>query len=383
MKLLALAAFIVVPTGEPAATVHEKVLPTHAAPVAATKLPESIWHLEGDDARHLQSTLVCPAAVGDFQRNQLVPFDNYGFDVACGYTMSGSSVVTLYLTRRVSRSLADDFADAQVALKQRMPEATPINAVAPTGANFTSALYTRGDGTRTGLWVADIAGWTFKFRATYEDGRESDTLAAMSALTAKMSGSAGSHLAACAAAPPAQRGGRAITDKEKNNQLALIAVIGFAAADDEKGATVPTQWCAEEPAGDEEIPMLFWRDIAGDGTSDRISLMTMGPPPMLHAADNEMLPSILDDGTKQVYQLTGMQGAVGFVFAFFDGRPAGTVLSPIAKDIFQGKRKPLAAYDTKANSIIISVDAAKPGGTSAKLSVRHGDIPPPFQNSRK
>lgn len=136
---------------------------------ASTETPKSIWRVDGaDNATHLQSTLPCPAKIGAFERNVLAPFDGFGFDVGCNYDAAGVGRVSVYLTRRSNRALADDFASAQAALKQNMPDTTPVagTAAAPTDFTFTSALYNRTDGTKTGVWVADVSGWTFKFRAT-------------------------------------------------------------------------------------------------------------------------------------------------------------------------------------------------------------------------
>jgi hypothetical protein len=383
MKLLALAAFIAVPTGEPAAVAHEKVLKPRTEQLAVSTLPESIWHIEGGNGVHAQSTLVCPASVDDFQRNQLFPFDNFGLDVGCNFDAQGTGRITLYLTRRGARELAQDFEDAKTALQQNMPDAQPVAGAppVPTGQSFTSAVYTRADGARTGLWVADVHGWTFKFRATYVADREPRVVAAMTTLTEKLNETAAKHLGSCAAAPPAQRRGTTITDRDKNSKLAIVAVVLFGADEPAAPGAAKDHWCAEDPIGDREIPMLFWRNIASDGSTDRITLMTVGPPPALFSADNPLLPTVLDDGSGQIYQLTGSQGDVSYVFAFFNGRPASATLSPMVKEIFLGKRKPLAAYDTKTNSIIISVDAGKPG--EGMLLLRHEDIPSPFATPAK
>ena len=390
MSLLALAVFIATPTADAPAQTHEKILHTSFKELSANDLPKSIWTVSNTDGIHAQSNLVCPASVGAFERDKLVPFDNFGLDVGCNFNAQGAAVITMYLTRRANRQLADDFADAKSALEQRLPNAQLVAGAppAPAGLPFTGSLYTLPDGLRTGIWVADVAGWTFKFRGTYMPEREAETLKAMSALTAKMAETAGKHLNACAAAPPAVRNGVSVPD-QKSSGLALLAVIGVAAAE-EKGTPVaqaPDQWCAEEPMVDQKVPMLLWRDIArpagaADGV-DRISLMTMEEPPMLISADNPILAEIEKEIPGPIYQLTGAKGDVGFVFAFFSGRPSATTLTPLAKDIFLGKRKPLAAYDLKTNSIIISVDASKPAEGKLKLMIRQGDIPPPFRELAK
>lgn len=388
--IFAAAALVAITPSDRPAVEHERVNRPFLELASQSDPPKSIWRLDSaGDGVHAQSTLVCPAKVAGFTRSILVPFDNFGFDIGCNFDRSGARV-TLYLTRRMNRALQDDFTAAQDAMKQNMTDIQPVAGATPMPVTlaFTGALYERNDGTRTGVWVADVSGWTFKFRATYAADRESETLSAMSELTAKMSETAGKHLGACAAAPPVARSGATITDKEQNSSLAMMAGILSAAADvdDKTGTPAAEQWCAEEAAGDREIPLLFWRNIRAEadaGPADRMSLMTIGEPPMLISSGNPLLGEAEKGIKGPLYVLDGHQGTTTFVFAFFSGRPAATTLSPIAKDIFLGKRKPQSSYDTKSNTITISSATAKPRDASLKLMVREGDLPTPYPDFSK
>lgn len=385
--IFAAAAVVAITPTDPPAVAHERANSPFLELAAQSDPPKSIWRLDSaGDGVHAQSTLVCPAKIAGFDRSLLAPFDNFGFDVGCNFDRAGARV-TLYLTRRVNRSLQDDLTAAQNAMKQNMTDIQPIAGATPMPGTlaFTGALYARNDGTRTGVWVADVSGWTFKFRATYATDRESDTLSAMSALTTKTSETAGKHLGACAAAPSVNRTGTTITDKDQNDSLAIMAGVLSATADaGEKSAGAATQqWCAEEAAGDREIPLLFWRNIkaaADGGPADRISLMTVGEPPMLISSANPLLGEVEKDVGGPVYELDAYQGTTAFVFAFFKGRPAGTTLSPIAKDIFLGKRNPLVSYDTKSNTITISKATGKTGSRPLNLKVRDGELQTPYRD---
>ena len=372
MNLIAFAVFIVSPPNGAPAVLHERMLePSHFEKVASTEIPKSIWRVDGGDGVHLQSTLVCPNAIGRFDRSQLIPFDGFGLDVGCNFDASGLGRITLFLTRRHGQTLNQDFEDAKSALHQSMPGVVPIagSAPVPAGLNFTSAVYTRTDSTRTGLWVADVSGWTFEFRATYTADQEKEVLNAMSGLTEKMNATAGQHLSACAAAAPAIRNGAEITDKDKIMSLSLMAMVSEAAEDDKgkPAAVAADQWCAETPVVDQEAPVLFWRNIllvGNAGAADRVSLMTIGEPPILVSSGNPTASLIEKEASKAdatIYQLTGKKDDTTFVFEFFNGRPASATLTPIAKDVFLGRRAPVTSFNAKTNTITIPSDDGKPG----------------------
>lgn len=368
MNLLAAALFVFVPGAAPAVA-HERALEPRLEKLSASETPQSIWREASGAGTHLQSTMACPAAVDGFQRTALLPFDNYGFDVGCNFDSSGVGRVTLYLTRRKGRALKDDFDNADAALKQNKPDVKPMSETPTPGAGltFTGVLYELGDGARTGLWVADVSGWTFKFRATYRADRQKDVLDAMTALVEQMQKTAGAHLSACAAAAPVVRDGKPITDADEVMSLA-IGASAFEGILDEKleGNAIAEDWCAEEATGDNEAPMLFWRNIANNGNAgplDRMSLMTMGEPPNLNVAGNPMAGLMREkkaDGPL-VHQVVEKRGDTTYVFGFYEGRPSAVTLTPLTRDVLLGKKGPVLGFNAKTNTIMLPSDSAKPG----------------------
>ncbi len=359
MSLLAAAvATLFIPTinAVPAA-VHERAFQPKLETVAQTELPLSIWHADGT---HQQSKLVCPATIGTFERVELIPFDNFGFDVGCNFDYRGEARITLYLTRRKGESLADDLQSAKDALKLNMTSAQLIEGAiaSPAGLPFTGAIYSVTGSIRTAVWVADVAGWTMKFRATYRNDNETSVVAAMSTLTDSAKRTAATHLSACAAAPSVTRDGKEITDKDRIMSLSLMAGM-LDATLDEKNVKPAEQWCAQEATGDNEAPMLFWRNIAVAGNAgpmDRISLMTMGEPPVLVSTANptaSLIDNEAGEGKGLIHQLSEKRGDTSYIFTFFSGRPAVATLTPVAKDVFLGKRNPTTSFNSKTNTITI------------------------------
>lgn len=337
-----------------------------------SEIPQSIWFAESEKATHLQSRLVCAKSTNEFERDRLVVFDGFGFDVACNYARSAGGDITLYMTRRQGRQLTDDLAGAQDAIEKRWPSIIPAlgATAAPTGLTFQGKLYMLPDGTRSGVWVADISGWTFKFRATYKPDQEAIVMKAMSSLAQAAGSSASPHLSACTAAPAVTRDGKTVTDQDRIMTLSLMAGILDAAKDEQLGPNtkIAEQWCAEEGTGDNDAPMLFWRNIAvgnaNAGPMDRLTLMTMGPAPALVSVANPAATLIEKEakaGDALIHQLTEKRGDTTYVFSFFAGRPSMATLTPIAKEIFLGRQSPVTSYNGKTNTISIGVPPSKPG----------------------
>lgn len=359
MSLLAATLFLASPAPLPASA-HEEAAGIMQRVAAPADTPKSIWRVDGtDNATHLQSTLPCPAKVGTFERNVLRPFDGFGFDVGCNYDSAGVGRVSVYLTRRTGRTLADDFAGAQASLKQVMPDATPVagTSPAPAGFAFTGALYNRTDGTKTGLWVADVSGWTFKFRATYVAAKEQDVLNAMSELAAKAKTTAAPYLATCATAQPVVRDGKLVTE---SSEITMLTLVGTVDLQDRKTAE---HWCAEDLVADEKAPLLFWRNAANTtklGPVDRLSLMTIEEPPMWLVTANGLTSFVEEDDKKPTpYALIEKVGKTTYTYAFYRGRPALGTLSPLVIDVLAGNAKPIAAFD--GQTISIAPPAGKPG----------------------
>lgn len=378
MSLLAAAAFVLplMPQPEPytmPAPRHEGMVMAQSGAAAPPEIPQSVWQGERDaKATHLQSQLTCAKAFDEFERERLVVFDGFGFDVACNYQHSTTSTVTLYLTRRQGRQLSDDLAGAEDAIKKRWPGVAPaIGATAaPTGLAFQGTLYTLPNGMRTGVWVADISGWTLKFRATYVPDQEAITAKAMSSLAQSASASAAPQLSACAAAPAVTRDGKAITDQDRISQLSLMSGVFDAAKDleDKPAAQTAERWCAENGTGDNDAPMLFWRNVTATSTSagpvDRLTLMTMGPAPALLSVfnpDSSLVEKEAGSGEVMIHQLTEKRDDTTYVFAFFAGRPSMEALTPISKEIFRGRLNPVTSYNAKTKTITLPMGSDKPG----------------------
>lgn len=367
MFILAATLFLVTP-GEPSAFAHERT--SKPLELAASDLPKSIWRsADNGDAVHLQSTLACPPSIGAFRRNDLVPYDGFGFDVGCGYAASGSAKLTLYLTHRGGATLQENFDSARSALTTVLPDAKPIDGAAPTPAGntkFLAATYKLGD-VETGLWVADIAGWTLKFRVTYQPRLRTDVLDALTKATEQAQRTAGVHLTACAAAPPVERNGAPITDPELLMRLSLIG--GMSEQAGSENVTPPQsndRWCAEDAVRDRQAPMLYWRNVANDGADgplDRLSLMTMGEPPIWLLSANAIANLLVDEKDKPgplIHQLTAARGGKIYLFAYYRGRPGLAMLGPFVRDIFTGKTGAIASYDSQTNTITIAPQTGKP-----------------------
>lgn len=375
MSLLAAAALVLPLVHQPEpyqmpAPGHERATMS-AIGAVGDQIPKSIWSIASDGGgTHLQSTLTCAKSVGEFERTDLDIFDGFGLDVACNYNRSGGGTITIYLTRRKGEQLADDFSGADAAIKQRWSDVKAVEGTvpAPAGLSFQSVMYARADGSRTGLWVADVGGWTYTIRATFAPDLETKIMSALTSLTDAMRSSAGTHLSACAAAPAVTRSGTQITDSDRTQSLSLMASVLEASAQDKVGPNpFPENWCAEEPGGDDEAPVLFWRNIAlttEAGPMDKVTVMTIGEPPTLLSVANPTASLVEKDARgkeAKIYQLSEKRGTTTYVFAFFEGRPSAKTLAPIAKEIFLGRQDPLTSFDPTSNTINITMPPSKPG----------------------
>jgi hypothetical protein len=249
-------------------------------------VPKSIWQREADaSGTHLQSQLKCPVSAGPFRLTALIATDAFGFDVWCQYDTATRDRITLYLTQRQGESLQDDLEVAKSAIPMSMPGAM---LMAPDGQeSFTndsawlSALYDAGRA-RTGVWVTDFSGWTFKFRATYAPAQQQAAFDAMSELARSATNSAGARLGACANRTALERTGRPIADERQAIPLAVTAtVMAYAPL---RGPNAPPFiepiWCPAEPLTVEGQPFLLWYNIAqqNGGPVDRLTAMRDGDP---------------------------------------------------------------------------------------------------------
>jgi hypothetical protein len=88
--------------------------------------------------------------------------------------------------------------------------------------------------------------------------------------------------------------------------------------------------------------------------------MTIEEPPVWLVAANGLAGFAEDDDKKPTpYALTEKVGNTVYTYAFYRGRPALKVLSPLVIDVLAGKAKPIAASD--GQTISVAPPEGKPG----------------------
>ncbi len=365
-SILAIAAQSVTP-----ALVHERTFEPLAAvePIPTSK---SIWHVDAaGNATHTQSTLVCPARVGNFEGGNATVHDGFGLDVSCSFDLPKAARITVFLTKRSGHSLRGDFDATRAAIAVHRPDQALSEKMADTLSGpptFLSASYELDDGNAaSGVWMADLSGWTLKYRAFFLENAHSETLEALAKLTEQVRTTAAVHLAACAAAQPVARSGVQIVDRELTRRLSLIAGMSEQAGD-ENVTPLPKRerWCVEDKIDAREAPMLYWRNVANtgaDGPVDRLTLMTEEEPPTWIISANataSMLVDARDGPGALIHQLTEPRDGKVFMFTYYRGRPSLATLKPQVRSIIQGSIRPVAKYDPKTNTVTLP-KASTPG----------------------
>jgi hypothetical protein len=245
------------------------------APALDTAPPRTVWDTDLDgSAIHKLTDMVCPSASGALKRNQLVMYDKVGFDVSCNYRTAGADI-TIFLTMRDPSLLQRAFDSAKQAVTTHTPGAVPRSGTlaAPAGLAWLQAAYDeQGGAVRTDVLFAQLSGWEYEIRATFRPENEAMVTAAIADLTDAVRRSAGTHLAACAAA------GRAVDGTgSRNRNLDTLQTLSMAAAAITKlTVTTPTPgavWCADTGFGIGPGDYVWWRNItpANDGPVDRIT----------------------------------------------------------------------------------------------------------------
>jgi hypothetical protein len=353
-----------------------------ADPPASTEAPDapplSVWRPAGSGAyEHLQSGLTCPAKYTGYRRIDVVVFDPYGLDVGCNYS-GGSAAITYYLTRRgPGGSLDADMAQARRELMQagavRHAQLVSETRYAQDGLSWSVALYSEDGGHHSGVWVADLDGWTFEFRATYPAEHEASVLSDIRVISAAVQASAGARLALCAKAAPVQRPGAVVTDKDALQSAAMMTSLLGAAAQgavkDGRGAVseAPVVWCVERAQEKDGYPLLFWRGLNPDGTDarlDQASLVRQGPPVILSLAPDSLASLVEAEADKSKgkggdkaarWTATLTQGQRVIIFAYYTDRPpVETVLEGFAA-ILAGKAKAVGGYSVSGKNITIEM----------------------------
>lgn len=330
----------------------------------------SIWQaIPGGDSVHLQSGLRCPLQVGDYQRTRITVYNPSGLDVSCNYVNPKQSVVTMYLTRRSTNSIADDFKEAQRELLAVTPSAVPAPAEDQKGIAsklpWQQLIYSEKNGyVRSGIWVADIAGWTLEFRATYMASDEQSALAEMAMLADGAQASVGPELANCAKSSVPPRDGVLVTDKDEIQGAVMMATLLGATAQGAKngagGAPVRTiHWCAEGLVSGVPKPILLWHgtyDDGSDAAADRVTPITNGAPPILSSTPDALMDLTSDDKNKGGTWTVRLQNEKKtWIFAIYHGRPDGLALASLMNDILDRKAVSIGGYSTDGKTINIDL----------------------------
>jgi len=371
MSALVLAAILA--GGAPTTSMPTQPTAPQTALQAAKPRPEalSIWRPDADGgAEHLQSGLRCPQQVGRFARAGFTGFDGFGFDVSCGYDAEATTL-TVYLTRTAQIDEAYNMAKAAVPRAQasRSPRLVADGVVEADGLRWRRAVYAFDRDEQSDVWMTDLHGWALKYRVTYRAADETAVRASLAAITGQIRQTAGVRLASCAKPAPARPGKRLPTKGLGANPTMLAALLSGAAAsengDKASVAAPPPVYCPEEAFATDGKGFLLWRTVEADGDdlkADRLTAMTMGPPPTLDIALDEVGNTITAEltGKKQSRWVATMrtQDATE-VYGYFDRRPSGQAVMPLLLEILAGKAAPLGAYDHKTRSIQLNMSGSR------------------------
>jgi hypothetical protein len=337
-------------------------------PAAAGKAqqapPQSVWRpLADGEVEHLQSGLRCPVTLDDFRRTGITTYDGFGLDVSCGYN-SRTVVLTAYLTRGVGADagFAQAKSDLLQAQEARHPQLVSDGGATLGGLQWLRAEYAIDDDTRTDVWMTDLHGWALEYRATYPARDAAAMSAGLAKLTELVQASAGAHLALCAKSQPPARPGKLMKSKPADDLMS--ALLGGAAAagvaEAKATASVPITFCVEDPAPSKGAGLLAWRGVTPDGEDarvDRLTAMTMGPPPALETELDEtgsVIAAELHGGKAERWTATVSDGKQVSIFANYERRPAAKVLAPLMLQILDGKARPIGGYSIDGKTITVN-----------------------------
>lgn len=332
------------------------------------KVPQSIWQVAPDGtSTHRQSSLVCPADVGAFHQTRLTVYDHHGFDMSCNYR-GRDGWITVYLTRLGPTSLADAFTEAKRQLVDHEPDAVPLPDTDQKTFDpaFLHLTYSEKNGAwLSGIWMTELSGWMFEFRATYKPGAEPDMLAEMTELTRQATASAGQHLKLCAKAETVMRNGVLVTDKDAIQKAMMMRML-FAAAEKEGGPPLTGKelhWCAEQGIGDP--PVVFWHGVTEEGKDaiiDRVTPVSVSDPVPLMSALDVIGALLRDDKAKNDGPQWFVSLKIGtkiWYYAIYQGRPSAEALAQLVRDIIDHKAKPLGGVSVEGKNITIDLPDGK------------------------
>lgn len=326
--------------------------------------PQSIWRRIPDGGiEHQQSGLGCPRFLGSMLRHGTRIYDAYGLDVSCGYSTS-DVVITVYLTRGVTPDAG--LLDAKAQLEQRAAGKLLFEGRAPQGGlDWRKAEYQLSDDVRSDIWVADLHGWAVKYRATYPAAQAALAAAQLARLTEAVQASAGKHLALCAKAASPSRTGVQVTDLKQLTDFSVRGgLLGAITLAGEKAKGAPPSeapvFCVEQAV--EGTRFQFWRGVRADGADaevDRLTGMTMGPPPVLVVARDGLGDLVATEasgkaGPQHWTAALTLDGRTT-IFGYFEGRPSAELLAPLMQKIVTGQATPITAYSVDGRDVRVTL----------------------------
>ena len=321
--------------------------------------PQSIFALAADGgALHQQSQLQCPATLDGYSRHDLRVYDKAGFDVSCDYG-GPQSDVTIYLTRRDPAQLPAVFEGARQAILKRFADATARDAAIPLppGLAWKSAGFVSSKGTQfDDLLLADVSGWEFQVRATYLESSAEATHKLVSDLSALTLRTAGTHLAACAAAPAPARAGQPVGNVD---YFMTLVVSGIAMARLAKPPAAEPVWCAEGAFPLGQVNPVFWRNITFDGKSGDADRISSADPRIIEV---RLDPASGEVAAKQgtpmdVYDVIVGDADNADLIGIFNGRPSP---SDVGKLVFSGQTHVYARFNLATKNIQVFTGKPKP-----------------------
>lgn len=247
--------------------------------------PKTIWQIaDNQTAVNPQSRLECPLKVGQFVRITLQIYNAFGTDVSCGYHSAGGGTITFYIALRGNQTTANqEFESGKTSIVQRIPGATPLAEAEQqtfmSELQWQHMIYRTNGQNREGIWMTRFGGWDVEFRVTWAGDKTDTVFAAMSTLSATGQKTAGEHIAACFAMPPAMRNGQLIM----NEAMAIrLSVTGMMTAQISAGDRA--NWCVQGSLTINGSPWLLWSN-PGDqiGGADRLTSVAYENAPVIYS----------------------------------------------------------------------------------------------------
>jgi hypothetical protein len=319
-------------------------------PAPARARPFGVWRPTGSGAyEHIQSGLICPARTATYARRDVIVFDEFGLDVGC-YYMSEAVAVSYYLVRR-SGGIEADLAQAKRDLVQfgatRHPQLLSESSYVQDGMSWSLAIYSEDGARRSGVWITDLGGWTFEFRAAYPVADEASMLSDIRVMAASVKASAGARLGLCAKAPRVEREGELLVDR--------IRATGGQIGKSAPAVEAPLVWCAEGSAKKGGMPLLFWRAVnadGGDALQERATTLRWDQPAVLSVAPDPRGDVAKTGSAPWIASMR--RGGQVLVFGYFDDRPPVEDALDLFAGVLSGKAKAVGGYSVDGRNTNIN-----------------------------